>query len=176
MTMMASQITSLTVVYSTVYTDTDQRKHWSSASLAFVWGIHRDRWIPHAKGQLHGKCFHLMTSSRSPAIDRNRGPDILNIMACNKYLIKTTSLTFRTYMYPRKILCVTQFSQNWLHLVLHSSSIDQQGLFCEKIFNQNALENCVSKIMAIFFSLQCANIYITEANKTAVNYFFPKSP
>ena len=34
----------------------------SSASLAFVWGI-RDRWIPRTKGQLRGKCFHLMTSS-----------------------------------------------------------------------------------------------------------------
>ena len=32
----ASQITSLTVVYSTVYSDADQRKHQSSASLAFV--------------------------------------------------------------------------------------------------------------------------------------------
>ena len=63
MTMMASQITSLTVVYSTVYSDADQRKHQSSTSLAFVWGIHRDRWIPHAKGQLRGRCFHLMTSS-----------------------------------------------------------------------------------------------------------------
>ena len=37
----ASQITSLTNVYSTVYSDADQRKHHSSASLAFVWGIHR---------------------------------------------------------------------------------------------------------------------------------------
>ena len=37
----ASQITSLTIVYSTVYSDTDQRKHQSSASLAFVRGIHR---------------------------------------------------------------------------------------------------------------------------------------
>ena len=43
MTMMASQITSLTVVYSTVYSDADQSKHQSSASLGFVWGIHRDR-------------------------------------------------------------------------------------------------------------------------------------
>ena len=41
MTMMASLITSLTVVYSAVYSDADQRKHQSSASLAFVWGIHR---------------------------------------------------------------------------------------------------------------------------------------
>ena len=38
---MASQITSLTIVYSTVYSGADKRKHQSSASLAFVWGIHR---------------------------------------------------------------------------------------------------------------------------------------
>ena len=63
MTTIASQITSLTSVYSTVYSDADQRKHQSSASLAFVWGIRRDRWIPRTKGQLRGKCFHLMTSS-----------------------------------------------------------------------------------------------------------------
>ena len=37
-----SQITSLMIVYSTVYSDADQRKHQSSASLAFVWGIHRE--------------------------------------------------------------------------------------------------------------------------------------
>ena len=33
--------TSLTIVYSTVYSDADQRKYQSSASLAFVRGIHR---------------------------------------------------------------------------------------------------------------------------------------
>ena len=38
---MASQITSLTIVYWTVYSGTVQRKRQSSASLAFVWGIHR---------------------------------------------------------------------------------------------------------------------------------------
>ena len=41
MSTMASQITSLSIVYSTVYTGADQRKHQSSALLAFVWGIHR---------------------------------------------------------------------------------------------------------------------------------------
>ena len=49
MTTIASQITSLAVVYSTAYLDADQRKHQSSASLAFVWGIHRSRWIPAQK-------------------------------------------------------------------------------------------------------------------------------
>ena len=37
----ASQITSLTIVYSIVYSDADQRKHQSSALLAFVRGIHQ---------------------------------------------------------------------------------------------------------------------------------------
>ena len=37
----ASQITSLTSIYSTVYSGADQSKHQSSASLAFVCGIHR---------------------------------------------------------------------------------------------------------------------------------------
>ena len=63
MSVMASQITSLTVVYSTIYSGADQRKHQSSASLAFVWWIHR--WpvnSPH-KWPVTRKCFHLMTSS-----------------------------------------------------------------------------------------------------------------
>ena len=46
MTTMASQITGLTVVYFTVYSDAGQRKHKSSASLAFVQGIHRDGEFP----------------------------------------------------------------------------------------------------------------------------------
>ena len=37
----ASQITSLTIFYQTVYSDADERKHQSSASLAFVRGVHR---------------------------------------------------------------------------------------------------------------------------------------
>ena len=51
MSAIASQITNLTVVYSTVYSNADQRKHQSSESLAFVQEIHRDPWIPHTKGQ-----------------------------------------------------------------------------------------------------------------------------
>ena len=46
MTTMAAQTTSLMVVYSTVYSDANQRKHQSSASLAFVWGIHRTGEFP----------------------------------------------------------------------------------------------------------------------------------
>ena len=38
---MASQITSLTIINSTVYSDADQRKYQFSVSLAVVRGIHR---------------------------------------------------------------------------------------------------------------------------------------
>ena len=58
-----SQITSLTIVYFTIYPGADQINHQSSASPAFVWGLTGDWWIPHTKGQLRGWCFHLMTSS-----------------------------------------------------------------------------------------------------------------
>ena len=57
MSAMASQITSLTIACSTVYSDADQREHQSSASLAFVREIHQ--WpvnSPH-KGPVTRKMF-----------------------------------------------------------------------------------------------------------------------
>ena len=70
---MASQITSLTIVYSTVYSDTDQRKYQSSASLAFVWGIHRGPVkSPHKWPVTRKKFpFHdvIMIITRYPPID-----------------------------------------------------------------------------------------------------------
>ena len=77
----ASRITSLTLVYSIVYSDADQRKLQSSASLAFVWGIHRDRWILRTKGQLRGKWFHSMTSScRSISFHQVRTPLLTSLL------------------------------------------------------------------------------------------------
>ena len=43
---MVSQITSFTIVYSTVYSDADQRKHWPLCG-EFI----DDRWIPRTTGQ-----------------------------------------------------------------------------------------------------------------------------
>ena len=96
MTTMAAQITSLTVVYSTVYSDANQRKHQSSASLAFVWGIHRDRWIPRTKGQLRGNVsiwwrHHTMAflvPFEEPAIIQTGKDNLeicLNMYECDHY-------------------------------------------------------------------------------------------
>ena len=57
MSLCASQITSLTIVYSTVYSDADQRKHQSAASLAFVRGIHRGPVNSPHKGPVTRKMF-----------------------------------------------------------------------------------------------------------------------
>ena len=93
----AYQITSLTIVYSTVYSDADQRKHQSSASLAFVWGIHQGPVNSPYKWAVTRKCFHLMTSSWSPwitmrclhictSLDHFKKPDTL-VSTANEYRV-----------------------------------------------------------------------------------------
>ena len=53
----ALQITSLMIVYWTVYSGADQRKHQSSASLAFVRGINRWPVNSRHKGSVTRKMF-----------------------------------------------------------------------------------------------------------------------
>ena len=57
MTTIASQITSLTIVYPSFYWGADQSKHQSSTSLAFVWGIHRGPVNSLHKGPVTRKMF-----------------------------------------------------------------------------------------------------------------------
>ena len=57
MNTITSQITSLTIVYLTVNSGLDQRKHQSSASLAFVRGIHRRPVNSPHKGPVTRKMF-----------------------------------------------------------------------------------------------------------------------
>ena len=85
---MASQITSLTIVYLIVYSGADQRKHQSSASLAFLMGINRWRVNSPTKGQYRGKCFHLMTSPCISILDLLSVVDI-----CETYRISDTNIS-----------------------------------------------------------------------------------
>ena len=57
MGVLASQLTSLTIAYSTVYSGADQRKHQSSATLAFVRRIHRSPVNSPYKGPVTRKIF-----------------------------------------------------------------------------------------------------------------------
>ena len=90
---MASQITGISIVYSSVCSDADQRKHQSSASLS-LWGeFTGDRWIPLTKGQLRGKCFHVMTSSWGWIVWSNTINDAAIYDTIHKTAMKVTSMT-----------------------------------------------------------------------------------
>ena len=71
----ASQITSLNIVYWTVYLFI-QAQIKESIKAARHWPLcgefTRDRGIPRTKGQYHGKCFHLMTPSCGGKIADNK--------------------------------------------------------------------------------------------------------
>ena len=78
MSAMTYQITSLTIVYSTVYLDADQRKHQSSASLVFVRGINRWPVNSSQKGPVSRKIIPfgdvIMTLNNICRTDGNRIP------------------------------------------------------------------------------------------------------
>ena len=63
MRVIASQITSLTIVYATVYSGVDRRRHQRSVSLAFVRGINRWAGNSSHKGPVMRQIFHFITSS-----------------------------------------------------------------------------------------------------------------
>ena len=107
MSAMSSLITGIRIVYSIVCLGADPRKHQSSASLAFVKGIHR--WpvnSPH-KGTVTRKmfpCFHLMTSSCHWYIFRTKLPNSLSDKKVffndrdGKYATFTNYLLWHYYM------------------------------------------------------------------------------
>ena len=89
---MASQITSLKIVYSIVYSDADQRKHQSSASLAFVWGLHQGPVNSPHKWPVTWKMFLLMTPSCA-------------ICLCNGPLDNTLKASYYIIPFLRKTCC-----------------------------------------------------------------------
>ena len=92
MTAMVSQITSITIVYSTAYSRSISKKHQSSASLAFVLGIHQSpvnsphKWpvtrkmFPFAEAQIKENIkavrhWHFVRGiQRSPVDSPRKGP------------------------------------------------------------------------------------------------------
>ena len=78
---MAYQITSLTIVYSTVYSSADQRKHQSSASLAFVRGIHRSPVNSPHKRPVTRKMFPF-----DDVIMYIRGKQIINLFSISMHV------------------------------------------------------------------------------------------
>ena len=92
----ASQITSLTIVYSTVYSDADQRKHQSSASLAFVRGIHR--------GPVNSPHKWPVTRKMSPFDDVIVSYTTVEVRAWMRNYIAPSCVDVITYPFPNSVL------------------------------------------------------------------------
>ena len=83
MSTMPSQITSLKIVDSSVYSGMDQRKHQSSASLAFVQGIHRLPVNSLHKGPVTQKMFPLdnIIMDAFPTLDEITNPNAMKVQS-----------------------------------------------------------------------------------------------
>ena len=137
MNTMASQITSLTIVYSIVYSDADQRKHQSSASLAFVWGIQRGSMnSPHKwpvtrkmfpfKWRYHGTMFFNCwwgVGSHYKACDVIARPHLINIVG---YLALEGLYigTHRQYVWPSAATVLTKYGSTHTLLNLYMGISD----------------------------------------------------
>ena len=95
---MSSQITSFTIVYSTVYSRADQRKHQSSASLALVRGIHRWPVISPHKGPVTRKMFPFddVIMKGLSAVSEN-GKQIASCVRANRRDRESVYLILNTY-------------------------------------------------------------------------------
>ena len=115
MSAIASQITRLTIVCSTVYSDADQRKHRSSASMAFVRPVNS----PH-KGSVTRKMFPFDDVIMFIWLERKRIASMGN--GSTKYLhlgdfVKLLD-TFSIHCDLNKMVHIFQdgiFSRQWLH-------------------------------------------------------------
>ena len=116
MSAIAAQITSLTSVYSRVYSGVDQRKHQSSASLAFVRGIHG--WpvnSPH-KGPVARKIFPFDDVIMDKETPQVYFITMEYIQQDNiKNALKLSNVTTTTY----KITCLFVLLLYWLFLQVY---------------------------------------------------------
>ena len=136
MSAMASQITSLTIVYSSVYLGEDQRKHQSSASLAFVWGIHR--WP--------------VNSPQKWPVTRTMFPfdDVImcrvmnmNVFAVNSMAPGGCGLDFKCVIFKRVVenTFISIFSATSFRWMQKKSALVQWIAWCRQATNQN-LNQC----------------------------------
>ena len=116
----AFQITSLTIVYSTIYSDADQRKHQSSTSLAFgkspLTGEFPAQMASNAENVSIWWCHHFATSY-----------DMFDIMASIKfYQNKFSDLIHGTSNYVVK--------GKWQSLLLNNLAVNDKILswMCQK--------------------------------------------
>ena len=133
---MTSQITILTIVYSTVYSGADKIKHQSSASLAFVREIHR--WplnSPH-KGPVTQKMFPfddvIMKHKEPYACAYHSIIVTYQLNPCHKMIAQSDDYFILWALYVKKYLVICQTNCNICYLELMILSV-QFSFKCGKL-------------------------------------------
>ena len=185
MSAIASQITSLTIVYSAVYSGADQRKHQSSVSLTFVRGIHRSPVISPHKGPVTRKmfpfddvitmwhyCYGWVSTAASndlAPIWHKRAPKQSNRPSMQIFLRLLAigcQLCVHSYPKPNMITPICDFHFRLLDLVcIFSDNITRTTVFMKPANSNNtivtsALVPCVSRISCYWLVLVMRDRYI----------------
>ena len=151
----ASQITSPTTVYSTVYSNADQRKHQSFASLAFVRGIHR--------GPMNSPHRWPVTQKMLPFDDVIMGVDDDWNLPCCFTRPKRVSVTYYSIWLIKLIRRCFEQPQGHQFSMMTSSNgniFRVAGPLCEEFTGQrwNPRAHKGQWRAALMFSLICARI------------------
>ena len=143
MGVMASQITSFLIVYSTIYSGADQRKHQSSTSLAIVRGIHRWPVNSQHKGLVMRKMFPF---------DNVIMKAIFNI-SCPQNQNKQIGVTVRQAKHHA--YCAQYIKHNLGGISLRNESASSEGINVWKLMHHlNSYMNCQ------YFYIQKQNVDI----------------
>ena len=124
----ASQIASLTIDYSTVYSDADQRKHQSYASLAFVRGVHRGEF----PAQTDSNAENVSISWRLHAWI----PQKMWLMSVMKPVVR-----IKFWLKITKLYKILSFEIDWLHC-FYLPFVSKVHVTINRKHNSKRLEDC----------------------------------
>ena len=132
MAAMASQITGVSIVSSTVCSGADQRKHQSFASLAFLRESSGDRCIHH-KGPVMRKIFPF----DDVIISHEHYPALIKNIQCPSHFFRIMwkqayGVVMHTILWS--IVIVKQSCQ-WLYLIAYKTAVLGSCNACDKIIN-----------------------------------------
>ena len=136
---MASQITNIAIVYSTVNPGAAQRNHQSSASLAFVWGIHR--WpvnSPH-KWPVTQKMFPFDGVIMIMEIWIHKSGGHAQCVFFSIEILNRHSDTFRCLLINLHISCQRQKTETSWYSLNHGADISSNKLFLLVVFHWSNL-------------------------------------
>ena len=136
---MVSQITSLTIVCSNVYSGADQRKHQSSASPAFVWGIHRWQVNSPHKGPVTWKTFPFDDSIMIRSITCNVDDIALDCDTHSKSSLAVSNYMFEASRISERVLLRVKRIISWEDL--HICHI--VGVECHKTYEGDLMGSAV---------------------------------